>query len=54
LVFFFGRAYAEPLDQITPLDKKRKIVGYVALAVLVLTITPVPFTIATGMVIPPV
>ena len=54
LVLFFGRAYAEPLDQITPLDRNRKILGYVALAVLFLTITPVPFTIATGMVIPPV
>jgi membrane-associated protease RseP (regulator of RpoE activity) len=53
LVFFFGRAYAEPLDQITPLDRKRKILGYIALAVLFLTITPVPFTIASGIVIPP-
>jgi membrane-associated protease RseP (regulator of RpoE activity) len=53
LVFFLGRAYAEPLDQITPLDRKRKIIGYVALAVLFLTITPIPFTIASGMVIPP-
>ncbi len=53
LVFFLGRAYAEPLDQITPLDRKRKILGYIAMAVLILTITPVPFTIASGMVIPP-
>ena len=54
LIFFFGRIYAEPLDQITPLDKKRRILGYIALAVLFLSITPVPFSVAYGMVIPPV
>jgi membrane-associated protease RseP (regulator of RpoE activity) len=45
LILFFGRFYAEPLDQITELDKKRRIIGYVALAVFVLTFIPVPITI---------
>jgi hypothetical protein len=27
LIFFLGRAYAEPLDQITPLDGRRKAAG---------------------------
>jgi membrane-associated protease RseP (regulator of RpoE activity) len=48
LIYFFGRIYAEPLDQITPLDKKRKAIGYLALAVLFLTFTPVPLSMAIG------
>jgi hypothetical protein len=28
LVFLFGRSYAEPLDQITPLDAKEKSLAY--------------------------
>lgn len=45
LLFFMGRRYAQPLDQITELDNKRKILGYVALAVFVLTFIPVPITL---------
>jgi membrane-associated protease RseP (regulator of RpoE activity) len=45
LVFFFGRRYAEPLDQITPLDGKRKALGIIALIIFILTFTPVPLTI---------
>jgi len=44
LVFMFGRIYAEPLDQITPLDGKRKLLGIVALIVFILTFIPVPLT----------
>lgn len=44
LVFLFGRGYAEPLDQITPLDGKRKTLGILALIVFILTFTPVPLT----------
>lgn len=44
LVFLFGRSYAEPLDQITPLDGKRKALGILALIVFLLTFTPVPLT----------
>jgi hypothetical protein len=45
LIFFFGRRYAEPLDMITPVDRKRKILGIIALIVFVLTFIPVPLVI---------
>jgi hypothetical protein len=45
LIFFFGRRHAEPLDQITELDGKRKIVGFLALIVFVLVFVPVPLTL---------
>jgi membrane-associated protease RseP (regulator of RpoE activity) len=45
LVFCFGRRYAEPLDQITPLDRKRKALGVLALIIFILTFIPVPLTI---------
>jgi len=45
LIFLVGRRYAEPLDQITTIDKKRKILGILALIVFLLTFTPVPLII---------
>lgn len=42
LFFLFGRYYAEPLDQITPLDPRRKLFGVLGLVLFVLTFTPVP------------
>lgn len=45
LVFLFGRNYAEPLDQITVLDQKRKALGILALVVFILTFIPVPLTL---------
>ncbi len=42
LLFFFGRAYAEPLDDVTPLDKKRKAIAIFALILFVLIFTPIP------------
>ncbi len=45
LVFMLGRRHAEPLDQITELDNKRRWLGYLALAVFILTFIPVPITI---------
>lgn len=44
LIFFLGRRHAEPLDQITELDRKRKILGFAALIVFVLVFVPVPLT----------
>jgi membrane-associated protease RseP (regulator of RpoE activity) len=44
-VFFFGRRYAEPLDMITPIDRKRKFLGILALIVFLLTFIPVPLVI---------
>ena len=48
LIFFFGRFYDDPLDQITPLDRKRVILGYVALAILFITFSPVPLSLISG------
>jgi membrane-associated protease RseP (regulator of RpoE activity) len=45
LLFLMGRRYAEPLDQITPLDERRKRLALLALVVFVLTFTPVPLTL---------
>jgi membrane-associated protease RseP (regulator of RpoE activity) len=42
LVFFFGRYNAEPLDQITPLDSKRKTTAIFGLVLFILLFTPVP------------
>ncbi len=45
LIFLLGRSYAEPLDQITPLDSRRKTLAIIGLIVFLLTFSPVPFTI---------
>lgn len=45
LILIFGRRYAEPLDQITPIDTKRKVLGVVALVIFILIFTPVPLVI---------
>jgi len=45
LIYFVGRSYAEPLDQITPLDGRRKILAIIALVAFILTFTPVPLSI---------
>jgi membrane-associated protease RseP (regulator of RpoE activity) len=44
LIFFLGRAHAEPLDQITELDPARKLLALSALVLFVLVITPIPLT----------
>lgn len=44
LIFLLGRSYAEPLDQITPLDTSRRALAVLALVIFVLTFTPVPLS----------
>ena len=44
LLLFFGRAYAPPLDMITPLDPRRRAIALLVALVLVVTFIPVPFT----------
>lgn len=44
LVFLFGQRHPGPLDTVTQLDTKRKIVAVVVLLVFVLTFTPIPLT----------
>jgi membrane-associated protease RseP (regulator of RpoE activity) len=48
LIFFLGRVYAEPLDQVTPLDSKRKWLAVLALILFILTFTPVPLVLMVG------
>lgn len=45
LIFLLGRAYAEPLDQITVLDTRRKWLAALGLVVFLLVFTPVPLTL---------
>jgi membrane-associated protease RseP (regulator of RpoE activity) len=42
IYFLVGRVYAEPLDQITQLDTKRKLLAMMGLVIFVLVITPIP------------
>ncbi len=42
LVYFFGQRHAEPLDQITPLDDRRRVIAIVVLVLFVLLFTPIP------------
>jgi len=45
IIFFLGRAHAEPLDQITQLDPPRKWLAVLVLLIFFLVLTPVPFTV---------
>ncbi len=45
IIFLLGRSYAEPLDQITPLDGRRKALAVLALIMFLITFSPVPLTI---------
>jgi membrane-associated protease RseP (regulator of RpoE activity) len=48
ILLFTGRRYAEPLDQVTQLDHKRKWLGYLAIFIFLITFIPVPITIING------
>lgn len=48
LLLIFGRTYAAPLDLITPLDTRRRVVGILGLFVFVVTFVPVPLTVTEG------
>jgi len=45
LIFLLGRSFAEPLDQITPLDTRRQAVAIFGLLVFVLVFTPIPLSL---------
>lgn len=42
LIFFLGRRYAQPLDEITPLDGKRRTLAVLGMIIFILVFTPVP------------
>ncbi len=48
LLFIFGRIYAKPLDMITPMDNRRKLIAVFSLIVFALTFVPIPFSFTTG------
>ena len=45
LLLWLGRVHAEPLDQITPLDRPRLAVAVLMILIFLLTFSPVPFSI---------
>jgi membrane-associated protease RseP (regulator of RpoE activity) len=44
IIFLLGRAFAEPLDQITPLDQNRKGLAIFGLIVFLLVFAPIPLS----------
>jgi membrane-associated protease RseP (regulator of RpoE activity) len=44
LLFIMGFRHPRPLEWWVPLDRKRKVIGWVAVAVFILTFIPVPFS----------
>jgi membrane-associated protease RseP (regulator of RpoE activity) len=48
LIYFLGRAHAEPLDQITELDGGRRLLAILGLLLFFIVITPVPLTVYFG------
>jgi membrane-associated protease RseP (regulator of RpoE activity) len=48
MLLFLGRARAEVLDEITPIDKRRRIMGAIMLVIFVLVFSPVPLVTFGG------
>ncbi|MBN2086129.1 MAG: site-2 protease family protein [Anaerolineales bacterium] len=48
IIFFLGRAHAEPLDTVTPLDFRHRILAWVGLILFVLVFTPIPLQVFGG------
>jgi membrane-associated protease RseP (regulator of RpoE activity) len=46
LIFLLGRLHAEPLDQITPLDGRRKAIAILGVIIFILVFTPVPMVLS--------
>jgi membrane-associated protease RseP (regulator of RpoE activity) len=44
IIYLLGRVYAEPLDQITPLDGQRKALAVFGLLLFFLLFTPIPLS----------
>jgi membrane-associated protease RseP (regulator of RpoE activity) len=44
LVQVFGLRHPPPLDDLTPLDRKRKLIGWATIVIFVLIFTPLPFS----------
>jgi membrane-associated protease RseP (regulator of RpoE activity) len=48
LIFAFGRAHAEPLDTVTPLSPRHRILAVLGLILFFLIFTPIPLQIFGG------
>jgi membrane-associated protease RseP (regulator of RpoE activity) len=48
LIYFLNRRHAELLDEITPLDSRRRVVAWITILLFFLVITPVPLTVIGG------
>jgi len=48
LLFLFGRTHPEPLDDVTRLDARRKVLAVVMLVIFVLIFTPLPMRVIVG------
>ena len=44
LAQIFGLRHPPPLDDITPLDRRRKLIGYATIVIFILIFTPIPFS----------
>jgi Zn-dependent protease len=42
LIFFLGRTYAQPMDQVTPVDNRRRILALIGMIIFILVFMPVP------------
>jgi membrane-associated protease RseP (regulator of RpoE activity) len=47
LLLLFGRMYDQPLDQVTTLDRRRKVLAVCGLILFILVFTPVPLLIVS-------
>ena len=45
LVLFLGLRHPEPIDPYTPLDRSGRILGWIAVALFILTFIPVPVSV---------
>lgn len=43
LLIWFGYRHPPPVDDYTPLDDKRRIIGYIIFVIFIISFTPVPF-----------
>jgi Zn-dependent protease len=44
LAQLFGLRHPPPLDDITPLDRRRRLIGYATIVIFILIFTPIPFS----------
>jgi membrane-associated protease RseP (regulator of RpoE activity) len=49
LLYFLGRSHAQPLDDVTPLDSRRRAIAILTLCLFVLVFTPIPIQELTAV-----